>query len=138
MLHKTNSTIGVMFMVTRDDWALSVQFAKQQCTCATNGLIKELERRFPAHELMNAMGIIYPHYWEVFDVETTFPSLLAILKAKFCHPKPIGASGTLVASLLDPTFLNQQMSFLCLTMKNNSHGTLHLLLDCNPITKFWG
>jgi hypothetical protein len=28
MLHKTNSTIGVMSMVTRDDYALSIQFAK--------------------------------------------------------------------------------------------------------------
>jgi hypothetical protein len=51
---------------------------------------------------MNEMGIIYSHYWEALDVETT----LAILKAKFCHPKPKGASGTLVASLLDPTLLN--------------------------------
>jgi hypothetical protein len=109
-------------MVTKDDWALSIQFAKQLCTYAANGSIKELERHFPTHELMNAMGIIYPHYWEALDVETT----LAILKAKFCHPKPKGASGNLVASLLDPTLLDQQMSFFCLIMKSNL------------TTKLWG
>jgi hypothetical protein len=28
MLHETNSTIGVMYMVTKDDYAFLVQFAK--------------------------------------------------------------------------------------------------------------
>jgi len=87
---------------------------------------------------MNAMGIIYPHYWEVHDVETTFPSHLAILKAKFYHSKPKGASGTLVVGLLDPTVLDQQMSFLCLIMKSNNHGALHPVLNCNPTTKLRG
>jgi hypothetical protein len=69
-------------------------------------LIKELKRHFLAHELMNAMGIIYPHYWEVPNVETTFHGHLAVLKKKLYHPKPKGANGTLVASLLDPTFFD--------------------------------
>jgi len=69
-------------------------------------LIKELERCFPAHELMNPMGIIYPHYWEAPNVETTFPNHLAILKTKFYHSKLKGASGTLVVGFLDPTLLN--------------------------------
>jgi len=55
---------------------------------------------------MNAMGIIYPHYWEALEAKTTFLSHLAILKTKFCHPKPKGANGTLVVSLLDPTLLD--------------------------------
>jgi hypothetical protein len=53
---------------------------------------------------MNAMGIIYPHYWEVPNVETTFLGHLAVLKVKLYHPKPKGANGTLIAGLLDPTF----------------------------------
>jgi hypothetical protein len=90
-----------MSMVTKDDQTLSVQSTKQQCThCATDGLIKELERCFLAHDLMNAMGIIYPHYWEAPNAETTFPGHLAVLKVKLCHPKPKGASGTLVVGLL--------------------------------------
>jgi hypothetical protein len=101
-------------------------------------LIKELKRHFLAHALMNAMGIIYPHYWEVPNVETTFPSHLAVLKVKLYHSKPKGANGTLVAGLLDPTFFDQQMSFFCLKMKSNNHGALHLLLDCNHIIKLWG
>jgi hypothetical protein len=33
-------------------------------------VIKELEKGFPAHELMSAMGISYPHYCEALDVAT--------------------------------------------------------------------
>jgi hypothetical protein len=48
---------------------------------------------------MNAMGIIYPHYWEAFDIKITFLGHLLVLKAKFCHPKPKGVNGTLVVGL---------------------------------------
>jgi hypothetical protein len=55
---------------------------------------------------MNATGIIYPHCWEALYAKTSFPSHLAVLKMKFYHPKPKGASGTLVVSLLDPTLFD--------------------------------
>jgi len=45
-------------------------------------------------------------------VKDTFPSHLAILKAKFCYPKLKSIDGTLVVSLLDPTLLNQRVVFL--------------------------
>jgi hypothetical protein len=47
MLHKENSTMNVMVMVTKDNWAITMQFAKYQCICATKGLIKELFKHFP-------------------------------------------------------------------------------------------
>jgi hypothetical protein len=34
---------------------------KAHCTIACDLLVIELERRFPNHELMNALGIIYGH-----------------------------------------------------------------------------
>lgn len=51
-----------MFMVTRDDWEIVVQFVKDQCTCAVEGFIKELEKHFLTHDLMNANGIFHPHF----------------------------------------------------------------------------
>jgi hypothetical protein len=72
------------------------------------------------------------------DVEITFPGHLVVLKAKFCHPKPKGANGTSVVGLLNPTLLDQQMSFFCLTRKNNNHGALHLLPAYNLTIKLWG
>ncbi len=64
-----------------------MQSLKDQCTCATLELIKKLARHFLAHDLMNVTRIIYPQYWEVANAKVTFVGHLAILKAKFCHPK---------------------------------------------------
>jgi hypothetical protein len=60
MLHKTCHVTRLVSMVSRDDWALAFQFVKDQYTCVVEGLIKESERHFFAHELINATMIIYP------------------------------------------------------------------------------
>jgi hypothetical protein len=46
MLHKTDKCIGVLSMVTEEDWAVVCQDVKYQCTYATKGLIFELDKRF--------------------------------------------------------------------------------------------
>lgn len=74
-------------------------------------------------------------------MELTFLNHLAILKPKFCHPRLTYASdayGTLVGNLLDPTLFDQQASFFTITMKNNSHGALHMPPNYNHTTKLWG
>jgi hypothetical protein len=86
---------------------------------------------------MNAIGIIYPEYWEAANAKVTFVGHLEVLKAKFCHPESKSPNATLVVGLLDGALLDQQASFLTITMKNNSHGALHPPLDYNPITKMW-
>jgi len=68
MLHKTNKCIGVVSLVTKEDWTDVCQDVKNQCTFATNGLILELDRRFPTQKLMNTIGIIYPQYWVQSEV----------------------------------------------------------------------
>ncbi len=60
MLHKIGLNIKHMFMVTKDDWEIVVQFVKDQCTYVVEGFIKELEKHFLTHDLMNANGIIHP------------------------------------------------------------------------------
>jgi hypothetical protein len=44
----------------------------------------------------------------------------------------------LVFGLLNSTWLDQQTSFIAITMKSNFHGALHPLHDFNPTTKLWG
>jgi hypothetical protein len=47
MLHKIDKCIGVVSMVTKEDWAVVCQDVKNQCTYATKGLILELDIKFP-------------------------------------------------------------------------------------------
>ncbi len=88
MLHKTWHVTRLVSIVSMDDWALAFKFVKDQCTCVVEGRIKEFERHFSAHELINATMIIYPQYWEGPEVENTSVGHLSILKAKFFHFKP--------------------------------------------------
>jgi hypothetical protein len=46
MLHKTNKCTKVVSMVTKENWAIVCQDAKNKCTFDTKGLIIELDRRF--------------------------------------------------------------------------------------------
>ncbi len=43
---------------------------------ATENLMKELEIRFPAHGVMNALGIVYFQYWLQLDCDASFPNHL--------------------------------------------------------------
>jgi len=93
--------------------------------CVVESLIKELERCFLAQEFMNATMIIYPKYWMALDVETTFPSLLALFKPHFCHLKIIVPFRVVVGPSLDSSLFDQQASFFMITMKTNNLGALH-------------
>jgi len=60
------------------------------------GFVKELERCFAPHYLMNEIGIIYFQYWEALDVKMTFLGHLVVLKVKLYHFKAISICDSLV------------------------------------------
>ncbi len=74
---------------------------KEQCLVAAASLIEELARRFPNHEFMNAIGIVYPQYWLNFKLENMFPTHLALLKAQYCFEKDDGVEGLKVLALFN-------------------------------------
>jgi hypothetical protein len=45
---------------------------KLQCAFTTKKLIFELGNYFPSHELMDALGVVYPQYWLGLELETSF------------------------------------------------------------------
>jgi hypothetical protein len=47
---------------------------------AAKTLIQQLETRFLAHGVMDALGIVYPQYWLQVDYETSFPKHLVVIK----------------------------------------------------------
>ncbi len=50
-------------------------------------LVQELETRFLAHGVMDALGIMYPQYWLHVDYETSFPKHLVVIKITFYSSK---------------------------------------------------
>jgi hypothetical protein len=45
---------------------------KLQCVSTTKKLIFELGNCFLFHELMDALGVVYPQYWLGLELETSF------------------------------------------------------------------
>jgi hypothetical protein len=45
---------------------------KLQCAYAIEKLIFELGNRFPFHELMDVLGVVYPQYWLGIIPKTSF------------------------------------------------------------------
>ncbi len=65
MMHKLIIGLGVMGMVTWEDWELACENMKMQCIAATTSLIDEQNKKIPTSgiDVMNAINIMYPHYW---------------------------------------------------------------------------
>jgi hypothetical protein len=53
---------GEMEAITRPKLVEIGQSVQQQCTSTAVQIIDELEKRFPAVEVMDALGVIYPQY----------------------------------------------------------------------------
>lgn len=136
MLH-TQLADGFFLSIHRGDFQRIVASVKQQCTNAAEGLISELRRRFSAHEVMNACGIIYPQYWLRVDVDVLFPLHVNILEAVLCVAKPVGGDGRCMAPLLDGQALDMQSSSFKLTMVHNAEDVLAEQNDLNPVTRIW-
>jgi hypothetical protein len=62
MVHYVDSLIGIHFIVTHGGFDQIITYVKVHCTVAYDLLVTKLEQRFLNHELMNALGIIYPQY----------------------------------------------------------------------------
>jgi len=75
---------------------------KEECKGITQGLLENLQCHFLPHEVMIAMGAVYPQFWATNgkEVEENFHNHLAILKATFCVHCKMGESGNIMPHLL--------------------------------------
>jgi hypothetical protein len=92
MVHFIVTLIGEHFLVI---WKSFDQVVKDQCTATCDLLVLELEQRFPNHELMNVLGIIYPQCSLQPNCESTFMDHFALIKHHYRISKKLAlmASG---------------------------------------------
>jgi hypothetical protein len=70
-------------------WESFDQAVKVQCIATCELLVLELDQRFPNHELMNVLGIIYPQYSLQPNCESTFVDHFALIKHHYCISKKL-------------------------------------------------
>jgi hypothetical protein len=54
---------------------------------AIKQLVAELGSRFLAHQLMEALGMVYLQYWCVEDCRENYEKHIQVIKAHYYHPK---------------------------------------------------
>jgi hypothetical protein len=99
-------------------------------------LIQELQRRFPEHAVLDALGICYPQYWLQKDAEITFSKHLDVLKNWYCNTKVLGSGvdKEIIPGILDRWSLDSQQGYFKIAMKSNAPAAMEPPYDLNPVT----
>jgi hypothetical protein len=66
---------------------------------AATELVKQLSLRFPSAALMDALGLIYPQYWQEEDAEKKFEKHLPVIKQHYNFSTSFSTTGELVFSI---------------------------------------
>lgn len=123
-----------LFMAIDNHWECGLNDAVAAC-----GLIKELDNRFPAQNLMQAMGILYPQYSLQRDCEESFSKHIRVLMDYYGHGKILGKDNdkVLVPAVIDRELLLSQQGLFKLTILSHARAAMKPPFDCNPLTRLW-
>ena len=109
---------------------------------AAEHVIKEVRGRFPSHNIMDALGLVYPQYWLNEDSQALFQGHLDLVKKHYGEPKWV-RKGTFEELCIQPTLdavkVEEQQHLFCVTMVHNAEFACNMLpgqLE-NPLTKLW-
>ncbi len=108
-----------------------------ECKESTKILVQELQGRIPNHELMLALGVIYPNFWanHPIIVKNNFHQHMIIIKYTYCIFCTMGNDGMWMKSMLDGYVLDLQSSFCKMTMITNNKLIMKEKFDVNPIIR---
>jgi hypothetical protein len=100
-------------------------------------LVQELEIKFLAHGVMDALGIVYPQYWMWLECDATFFKHLQVIKSNFYLGKThkVDDQDMMVGELLNVNDLDCQQGVFKYTMKSNAIACMAPPFDLNPLTK---
>jgi hypothetical protein len=137
VLMQWRPNLGAQFIpVTCTTFVEIQESVKVQCAEAARQIISELEKRFPAVELMDALGVVYPQYWVSPTAVDTFLQHLDVLKRWFGMPKRLKRD-FIVPALINAQRLAEQSSFFKLSMLNNAQWAVEHNFGVNPLSRLW-
>ncbi len=102
-------------------------------------LIHELDVRFPNHELMSTLSMIYLNLWakNLYNAKNDFHQCLIVIKRTYYSQWKVGKDGMWVEVLLDSYELDLQCSFCKMNMVINSELVLKEVSNKNSVTWLW-
>ncbi len=117
---------GDVKLVLRLNFPKVLVHVKKSYEDATKSLVHELEGRFPNHDLILALSVMYLNFWvdHPNDVENVSCQHLTIIKVAYSMLHKVGKMGVLVKALLDGHPLDVQCYFLKMKMVANSEAVM--------------
>jgi len=108
-------------------------------TGAATKLIQELDNRFPAQNVMRALGNKYPQIWCQGNANEQFDAHLRVLMDAYGHGKILGQGDDklLLPPLINRDLVMSQRGLFKMCMKSNARAALLPPFDLNPLTKVW-
>jgi hypothetical protein len=124
--------------VSRDLFDNVVISVRRNLIEIAKSLSSEIRERFPRDELLEAMSVVYPEYWNNLKCQPTlkrdFVAKLNTLVDHFC--KKVEIHGEQVEGILDQSKLFQQATRFAETMWNQFRA-LENPLEYGAITRLW-
>jgi hypothetical protein len=109
-------------------------------------LMKELEKRFLTHGVMDSMGVVYmckrlSHTHNTgsnqSDAKASFVKHLCVIKKAYCNPKKVSNFDVWVLEVLLGVALDIQQSMFKLSMKLNAIDAMAKSSDVNLVSHLW-
>lgn len=124
-------------LILRPYFPLVMDYVKMECKKSTKILVQELQGKFPNHELMLTLGVIYPNFWanRPINVKDNFHQHMTIIKYSYCIFCTMGNDG--IKAMLDGYVLDLQCLFCKMTMITNYKLIIKDKFDVNPISCSW-
>jgi hypothetical protein len=98
-----------------------------------NCLVKDLERRFLTHGVMDNMGVLYPQYWLQLDAKAIFAKHLCAIKEAYFHLKKVGNFDLWVLRVFSVTAFDIEHSMFKLSIKSNAIDAMAKPIDVNHV-----
>jgi hypothetical protein len=102
-------------------------------------LMAEFRSQFPSQGVLDALGLLYPQFWAMPDVEKQFPKHLSVIKQWYAVPKTILVDGMQqqCEPILDSWGLDSEQGYFKIAMINNHAATMLPPYNVNPLTRLW-
>lgn len=113
---------------------------KEECEGVAWGLVLGLEKQFPNHEVMIALGVVYSQFWatNTIHAKSNFCFHLNVLKATLCVPSKVGQTRKTILALLSSHNLELQCSHFKMTMIHNFKVAMcDFESNLNPMIWLW-
>jgi hypothetical protein len=123
--------------VLKPNFPLAMAHVKSSYEKSTKALVDELQGKFPNHELMSTLGVIYPNFWvaNLDNVGDVFHQCLIFVKVAYRSPHKVGKDGVWMKALLDGYLLDSQCFFFKVIA--NIESIVKEVYNVNPMIQLW-